>query len=101
MAIFRPAYRPLVFNGLLDPGVPCSQIVSNCPSRSLAIGRHLLVQNHLQADLGSPLIEISERWKPDFDDEDADMREEVALMSLSEAPRPHPSGATLEADSHA
>jgi hypothetical protein len=40
-----------------------------------------LIQNHLDADLGSSLIEISERWMPDFAGADSEVREEVGDLN--------------------
>ena len=37
----------------------------------------LLIQDYLTQDLGSTLINISERWAPNFDGGDADIREDV------------------------
>ena len=37
-----------------------------------------LIQDFLTSDLGSTLVEISERWSPDFDGPDADLRDEVS-----------------------
>lgn len=41
----------------------------------------MLVQEFLTSDLGSALVEISERWSPDFDGSDADLRDEVADLN--------------------
>lgn len=37
----------------------------------------LLIQDYLTQDLGSTFINVSERWVPDFDGADADIREDV------------------------
>ncbi|MBE0656385.1 MAG: hypothetical protein IH602_01780 [Bryobacteraceae bacterium] len=39
-----------------------------------------LVQSHLKSDLGSTLLEIAERWEPDFDGTDSDVRDLVGQM---------------------
>ena len=40
-----------------------------------------LVQDYLSFDQGSVLVEISERWAPDFDGSDEDMRDEVGDLT--------------------
>lgn len=40
-----------------------------------------LVEDYLKADLGGTLIEISERWEPDFSGGDADVLGEVGDIS--------------------
>lgn len=40
-----------------------------------------LVQDHLRSDCGSTLVEIAERWEPEFDGADSDVRDLVGPMN--------------------